>query len=505
MTYAQQVQSQIAQYQDCDDIHDLPPVYHAWSAKHLQPRFEQVLGVAGVPELYALQIAAAVAATGRREVVSLGAGDCTVEIAVAKLLGQGGLRVRLRCLELSPVLLARGREAVAAAGLSDVLILEERDLNGWRAERPLAAVMAHHALHHLVELEALFDEVRRAIAGGGRFVTCDMIGRNGHMRWPEALELVQALWKRLPSAYRVNRQLRRHEESFDNFDCSREGFEGIRAQDILPLLVERFGFLHFLGYGNLADVLVERSFGPNFSPERSADLAFIDHVQALNDRLVDEGRLKPTMMAAVMQADPVAHPRAWRHWTPAFCVRPPEAVHRPTPGPEIERLLADCPAIPSDPGALPFGVTRLAFGAQGNGVGLLAGGWSAPEASHCWSVAEVAAVELPLPGTVRADLALAVMARPYLSTAVPRQKLEVAVNDRVVAERLHGYGDRARQEPLQALVPHALLAGGPSARVTLRVSALRDPGREGGDSRTLGCCLQALAVEVRVARPAPPA
>jgi len=500
MTYAQQVQSQIAQYQDCENIHDLPPVYHAWSARHLQPRFAQVLGVSGVPELYALQIAEAVAATGRREAVSLGAGDCSVEIAVAKLLRQGGLPVRLRCLELSPVLLARGREAVAAAGLGEVLLLEERDLNQWQSGGPLAAVMAHHALHHLVELEKVFDEVHRAIAGGGRFVTCDMIGRNGHMRWPEALELLQALWKRLPSAYRVNRQLRRHEEVFDNFDCSREGFEGVRAQDVLPLLVERFGFLRFLGYGNLADVLVERSFGPNFSPERHADLAFIDFVQALNDRLVDQGRLKPTMMAAVMQAEPVARPRIWRHWTPAFCVRSPGEPHRPAAEAEIERLLAGCPDVPPEPGALPFGVTRLDFGALGNGLALLAGGWSAPEATHCWSVAEAAAVDLPLPGMVRADLVLAVAAQPYLSAAVPRQRLEVAVNDRVVAERVHSYGDSPPREPLRVLAPHALLAASRRARVTLRVSALRDPACEGGDSRTLGCCLQALAVEVRVAR-----
>jgi len=180
-------------------------------------------------------------------------------------------------------------------------------------------------------------------------------------------------------------------------------------------------------------------------------------------------------------------------------VRRPGATCQATPQSEIERLLAGCPALPSDPGALSFGVTRLAFGAQGNGVGLLTGGWSAPEASHCWSVAEAATLELPLPGTARADLLLAVAAQPFLSVAVPRQMLEVAVNDRVVAGRLHRYGDRAAPEPLQALVPHALLAASRSARVTLRVSALRDPAREGGDPRALGCCLQALAVEVRVA------
>ena len=41
-------------------------------------------------------------------------------------------------------------------------------------------------------------------------------------------------------------------------------FEGIRAQDILPLLVERFTFDEFIGFGNVIDPFVDRSFGPNF-------------------------------------------------------------------------------------------------------------------------------------------------------------------------------------------------------------------------------------------------
>jgi len=34
------------------------------------------------------------------------------------------------------------------------------------------------------------------------------------------------------------------------WDCSKQGFEGIRAQDILPLLVKKFSFRSFLGFGN---------------------------------------------------------------------------------------------------------------------------------------------------------------------------------------------------------------------------------------------------------------
>ena len=82
-----------------------------------------------------------------------------------------------------------------------------------------------------------------------------MIGRNGHQLWPEALEIVHEFWRQLPERYRYNRALKRYEELYENWDCSLESFEGIRAQDILPLLLEYFHFQLFVGCGNVIDPL----------------------------------------------------------------------------------------------------------------------------------------------------------------------------------------------------------------------------------------------------------
>jgi len=491
--YQDQVASQIAQYENCTNIHDLPPVYHYWSAKYLQPRFEQVLGTSDVADFYATHIAEAVRASGHTDVLSLGSGDCSVEIEVARRLRERKLRAQLHCLELSPLLLSRARAAIGAAGLSDMFELEQADLNRWRAGRAYGAVMAHHALHHVLELEHLFDQVKGAIRDGGSFISCDMIGRNGHMRWPEALDIVSELWERLPSSYRYNRQLRRHEQTFDNFDCSKEGFEGIRAQDILPSLLQRFHFSHFLGYGNLADVFVERSFGPNFSADRPQDRQFIDFVQQANDRLIDEGRLKPTMMGAVMRVAPAGHRKIWRHWTPDFCLRPPRAVHAPMRPEELRLCLADCPAFPREVRPLSPGLNRFTFGQSGNGVALLKDGWSSPEAGHCWSIARAASLELPLPPGGRPDLVIAVNAAPYLSPHRPSQRVELVVNGEPLGQRQFRLGDPPG-EPLSVIVPSALLASSPDLRISLSVTAPRDPELEGGDSRTLACCLRNVVV-----------
>ena len=171
----------------------------------------------------------------------MGAGNCDLEVSIAKNLLQAGLsEFILECLEINPVMLERGRQIAKENGVLDKMIFVEADFNTWRASREYHGVMANQSLHHVTQLENLFDQVRNALHRDGSFVISDMIGRNGHQRWPEALDMVQRYWKELPDTKKYNHLLNRFEAEYDNWDCSKEGFEGIRAEDILPLLVQRF-------------------------------------------------------------------------------------------------------------------------------------------------------------------------------------------------------------------------------------------------------------------------
>ncbi len=193
-------------------------------------------------------------------------------------------------------------------------------MNKGLPEEKYDVVIANHALHHFVELEKLFDGIHRCLRKDGFFITCDMIGRNGHMRWPEALELVHEFWKELPRNYRFNHQLQRSEDLYQNWDCSVDSFEGIRAQDILPLLVGRFHFDLFIGYGNVVDVFVERGFGPNFDADAEWDRSFIDRIQACNQQALEAGRVTPTQMIAALCTTP-RETKVYKHLTPEFCLR----------------------------------------------------------------------------------------------------------------------------------------------------------------------------------------
>jgi SAM-dependent methyltransferase len=223
-------------------------------------------------------------------------------------------------------MLERGKDLAIKAGLIDKFVFLYTDINSWVIDNTYDAIIANHSLHHFVELEVLFDKIYEALHPEGFFMTHDMIGKNGHMRWPEALEFVNAFWSVLDDRHKYNHQLKRFEATFDNWDCSKEGFEGIRSQDILPLLLEKFKFNLFVGFSNLIYIFIDRSFGYNFDLNNTWDKTFIDLVARLDDYFIESGRIKPIQMFAVMTREQKEPTKTYKHLTPEFCVRMPEKI-----------------------------------------------------------------------------------------------------------------------------------------------------------------------------------
>ena len=216
-------------YDEKVNVHDLPEIFHYVSNTFWRPRFE-TLGILGINEFFADYIVTLSAAKARPlDICSVGAGNCDSEVAVAQLAkerGAGGLN--FICLDLNARMLERGQALATEKGLSG-FVFAEGDINAWHVEPgSLDVVIANQSLHHF-DLEVLFDKIATAIRPDGYFLAMDIIGRNGHMRWPEALEVVNRIWSLLPQKYKYNHQLRRLEETYENWDCSKEGFEGIRV------------------------------------------------------------------------------------------------------------------------------------------------------------------------------------------------------------------------------------------------------------------------------------
>jgi ubiquinone/menaquinone biosynthesis C-methylase UbiE len=332
--YNERLRVEIERYAKVENVHDLPAIFHVWSTRYVTPKVEEVLSTSlkAIEEFYAIYIRryAEENPSDPVTIASIGAGNGDFEVRIAKILKSLGVeRFRFQCMDVNPAMLERGREAAAKENLADHFEFLEIDVSKWSPLKPIPIVMAHHSLHHILELETTFANVKRAIGANGYFLSCDMIGRNGHMRWPEALEIVHDIWRTMPDRYKYNHQLKRFEELYENWDCSTEGFEGIRAQDILPLLVKLFKFEAFVAFGNISDLFVDRGFGHNLSPSNEEDVAFINRIGELNDTLISEGKIKPTQMIAVMRAGETRPCRYYLHWTPEFCVRVPSETDRP--------------------------------------------------------------------------------------------------------------------------------------------------------------------------------
>ena len=309
-------------------VHSLPPIFDYWSDKYVRPKLRAV-GFAGSVEVFtdSMKQQCERLKGHSARFLSIGSGNCDKEIEFALSLREAGhSQFIIDCLDLNESMLDRGRSAAAENGLSENMNPVQADLNDWRPLHEYDGVIASHVLHHVVNLEGLFLGIKRSLRLGGCFAIADVVGRNGHMRWPEALPIVQEFWRKLPPSYRYNHQLRRYEEVFEDRDCSAIGFEGIRSQDILPLLTENFYFQRFVAFGNVVFPFIDRSFGPNFDASAKWDREFIDAVHQRDEEDMIQGRIKPTQIFAVVGTTAGELPIFQAPFSPAFCVRRPESV-----------------------------------------------------------------------------------------------------------------------------------------------------------------------------------
>ena len=200
-----------------------------------------------------------------------------------RLRDAGVDNVRIVACDINEDMLRDARNSAAAAGVADVFAVEVSDLNHATSTPGSADVLiAHQGLHHFVELESVMDFVQATLTDDGVFLTSDVVGRNGHLLWPEALGFVERIWEDLPGKYRRDRALGTTGSRYCNYNHANVGFEGLRAQDIL---------LPF----------VERRFGWNFDPALAEDREIIDRIASMDENLIERGVLKPTQLLAILR------------------------------------------------------------------------------------------------------------------------------------------------------------------------------------------------------------
>jgi hypothetical protein len=179
------------------------------------------------------------------------------------------------------------------------------DLNNLHLEGFYDIFIASHSLHHIVELEKLFIGMNLHSAENAIFLVNDMIGRNGHVMWPVTEQVVSHIWDKLDRTFKFNGYTRKFDEKPMNDDCSKEGFEGICAEDILPLMEKYFNFEIFLPFSCIINRFTDRGYGHNFHADIPEERALMETILKIDLQLLSEKRLSPVQMMAQLR------PKGW--------------------------------------------------------------------------------------------------------------------------------------------------------------------------------------------------
>ena len=317
-------------YDFCEVVHDHSKIFHYYTVKYLESKI-RLLGVTSIHDFFSQYIGKVCREKNTVvKILSLGAGNCDFEIDIAKTLLKSGVQnFVIDCMEINPNMLERGKKSAEAENILKYFLFTVCDINEWAKDLDdcdcVDVVMANQTLHHLTELERIFDKIFGILSRDGYFLVSDLVGKNGHMRWPEALDVCNSLWKLLDDKYKYNNIWKRVDANYFDWDCSYSGFEGIRSQDILGLLIEKFGFELFFAWGNIADSFVIGFYGPNFDVKSKLDTAIIDFIAEIDEEKIENGEVKPTHLLAAMTKNPCKKTRCYKNLTPKFCFRDPLA------------------------------------------------------------------------------------------------------------------------------------------------------------------------------------
>jgi SAM-dependent methyltransferase len=223
--------------------------------------------------------------------LSLGSGPGGVELILASQAPEAAIV----CMDVNPDLLQLGRQRAKDEKLN--LEFVEADLN--RVELPPAEfdmAFCHAALHHVIELDRLMDQVGRTLRPGGVFITVDVVTRNGYLMWPETKEIVEAIWKTLPPKFRLNHSgyaTPLLDDEIWEADTSLNSMECVRSEDILPAIDRRFVTEQFVPYFSISRRFFDSMYGPNYDLAMPLDKAIFDWIWELDLHYLATKRLRP--------------------------------------------------------------------------------------------------------------------------------------------------------------------------------------------------------------------
>ncbi|HMF09183.1 MAG TPA: class I SAM-dependent methyltransferase [Thermoanaerobaculia bacterium] len=228
----------------------------------------------------------------------LGCGGGWLERALA---GRGRFRSIIAC-DFAADSVARARDEAAAAGFPGidyrVVDLEHEALGG-----PYDAVFANDVLHHITNLEDLYERILQSLAPEGKFIFSEYVGPNRFQFSDQRMDLVNRYLRLLPDRLRHDPSrgsATTKKERPDADQVVREDpTEAVRSEEVVPLVRRYFRTEKEYPYGGsllnplLSDIIV------NFCEDVPEDVRLLEVLCGAEDRLIRSGQLEPDFVIFV--------------------------------------------------------------------------------------------------------------------------------------------------------------------------------------------------------------
>lgn len=217
---------------------------------------------------------------GPIRVLSLGSGFCGPDLDIAR-----SFRVpyEITCVDINPKLFAQARETVANEGLS--VRFEEADLN--YVTLPRASwhlVFAHAILHHVINLERLFEQISGSLIPGGVCQFVEVGGKNRCLISDETTEFANTILRLLPRDLIPEANIVVTPEG---------GMEGIRQERLLPLIEEHFQPIFEVRHGAFMRFVCHATPVGTLDPENPRHRSWLDFLIDVDRSCVRRGILPP--------------------------------------------------------------------------------------------------------------------------------------------------------------------------------------------------------------------
>ena len=228
-------------------------------------------------------------------IVSLGCGTGDWEVA----LSEKSDKISMELVEINSDLLKYAKRYSEKNNLKIKTIVQDANKLELDADK-YDFVIVRSSLHHFLELEHVFEEIKKILKHNGKFLIMgEVIGRNGQLLYEETRVVVNNILKALPEKFRFNHNDNKIDDEFPKIDYAKDSFEAIRSEEIYSLVLKYFHSVEHIAFDAIISYLLDFRYGPNYDLNNELDKSLIKTITELDKYYLKEKILKPTSLFGI--------------------------------------------------------------------------------------------------------------------------------------------------------------------------------------------------------------